>query len=418
MRKIFYLLLVGLVPFLASCDKETTYTINKSGSLTIKVVDSDGNGVDNAKIDLRLSGETLFYDSTDVSGVYKSEEMLEGIYRCYVSVTRNGLVYNSNQYVQVIAGENKRIEVNPFGNSKNITIGLSNYYNDAPISANVLICPRVNVSLDEYKELAYFSGKTTNGQFSVDEVPYGSYYVVFYDDNDKTLGTNEIYVSKDSQSEYKSYVYVSTITVKLLNYYNDEPIATPYNALIAPSWRESLEEYKQHAVAQGKTNTQGTVVFENIVSSNNYSHYRIIIYDDNNNIVKDESVYVEEHTPVFKLYIYVGTIENSGKLNLTFVNSFDNEAILPNLDFGIMLEDDYYDIYYTPNSKVADYVAKAHFLGKTNSEGKISFSDFPADVNYVVFVYKGTNGYYVNNHYVYLLNGENKTYTIRVNFYD
>ena len=386
MKKIFYFLLVGLVPFLASCEKETTYTINKSGSLTIKVVDSDDNGIDNAKIDLRLSGETLFYDSTDVSGVYKSEEMLEGIYRCYVSATRNGLVYNSNQYVQVIAGQNKHVEINPFGDSKKISVGLSNYYNDTPILANVLICPWVNASLDEYKELAYFSGKTTNGQFSVDEIPYGSYHVVFYDDNDKILETIEIYVSKDSQSEYKSYVYVSTVTVKLVNYYNDAPFTTPYNVLIVPGWGwgNSLDEYKEQAVAKGKTNA-GTVVFENIASPYENYHYQIIFYDDNNNIVKDEGAYVEEGNPVFEFYMYASTV------TVKLVNYYNdapiatpyNVLIVPGWGWGNSLDE---------NKQQA--VAK----GKTNA-GAVVFENIVSpyeNYHYQIIFYDDNNNIVMN----------------------
>ena len=392
MKKIFYFLLIGLVPFLASCDKETVYTINKSGTITIKVVDSDGNGIDKAKIDLRLSGETLFYDSTDVSGVYKSEEILEGTYRCYVSAMRNGLSYNINRYVQVIAGQNKYIEINPFGESKKITVGLSNYYNDAPVIANVLVCPQINATLDEYKELAYFSGKTTaDGLFSVDEVPYGDYYVVFYDDANKILKNNYMYVSKDGSSEFKFYIYASTITVKLLNYYNDAPIVTPYNVLITQGWMNSLEEYKQNAIGKNKTNDQGVVVFENIISSNNYCHYRVVIYDDNNNIVKEESVYVEESTPEFKLYLHnsENPFGDTVTAYIKLIRHQDNSQTVANVLIGPE----------APINSLEEYKNVAFFAGRTTADGWISFDGVPLNWRGQIIFYTDSGEVYYRNYF-------------------
>ena len=403
MKKIFYFLLIGLVPFLASCDKETVYTINKSGSLTIKVVDSDGNGIDKAKIDLRLSGETLFYDSTDVSGVYKSEEMLEGIYRCYVSVTRNGLVYNSNQYVQVIAGQNKHVEINPFGDSKKISVGLSNYYNDAPVMANVLICPQINATLDEYKELAYFSGKTTAaGQFAINEIPYGSYNVVFYDDNDKILRNDYMYVNKDGSPEFKFHIYISTITVKLVNYYNDAPFTTPYNVLVVPGWGNSLDEYKESAVAQGKTNA-GTVVFENIVSPYENYHYQIVFYDDNNNIVKEEGVYVEESTPEFNFYMYASTV------TVQLVNYY-NDAPLASLN--VLLVRNWMN-------SLEEYKQHAVAQGKTNAQGSVVFENLVSFYNgysYHVIAYNDDDQVQVDD-YIYISQAS-ESFTLGVWWWD
>ena len=58
---------------------------------------------------------------------------------------------------------------------------------------------------------------------------------------------------------------------------------------------DSLEEYRQVAIAKGKTNDQGVVVFENIVSSDNdYYYYRVIAYDDNEQTRIEDSIYLNE----------------------------------------------------------------------------------------------------------------------------
>jgi len=206
MKKIFYFLLVGLVPFLASCDKEKTVILKQSGTLTFKVVDNDGNGIDKAKISIG----SIVYDSTDVSGVYKTEELLEGVYNFSIEAKKPGgkAPYRYSRSIQVIAGENKYIEVNPFEYSSKVTITLKDGNNN-PLSWNILICPDAyQNSLEEYKESAYYTGKATDqGRIYFDEIPYNSYTVVYYSDNNNSgYRTDYIYVNDPTESfNFRSY---------------------------------------------------------------------------------------------------------------------------------------------------------------------------------------------------------------------
>jgi len=203
MKKILYFLLVGLVPFLASCDKEKTYVLKQSGTLTFKIVDNDGKGVDKAKITIG----SIVYDSTNVSGVYKTEELLEGTYNFSIEAKKPGVKapYRYSRSTQVIAGENKTIEANPFEYSSKVTITLKDS-NGNPLSRNILICPEVYAnSLEEYKEMAYYTGKTTDqGRIYFNEIPYNHYRIVWYEDSQ--YGSDYLYVNEPTKS-FTFYTY-------------------------------------------------------------------------------------------------------------------------------------------------------------------------------------------------------------------
>ena len=211
MKKIFYFLLVGLVPFLASCDKEKNVILKQSGTLTFKVVDNEGKGIDNAKVFIGFYDETIINDSTNASGVYKTEDLLEGVYDFSIEAKKPGgkAPYRYSRGAQVIAGENKTIEVNPFEYSSKVTITLRNGYDEPLSSMNILICPDMYAnSLEEYKKSAYFTGKTNaQGVVLFNEVPYNYYTVVYYsDNNDSGYRTSYIYVNDPTES-FNLYTY-------------------------------------------------------------------------------------------------------------------------------------------------------------------------------------------------------------------
>jgi len=210
MKKIFYFLLVGLVPFLASCDKEKTVILKQSGTLTFKVVDNNGKGIDNAKVFIGFYDETIINDSTNASGVYKTEELLEGVYNFSIEAKKPGgkAPYRYSRSTQVIAGENKTVEVNPFEYSSKVTITLRDNYNYDPLaSTDVLICPDIYVnSLEEYKKMAYYTGKTNaEGVVSFNEIPYNYYTIVYYIDNGR-YWTRDSYVNDPTES-FTFYAY-------------------------------------------------------------------------------------------------------------------------------------------------------------------------------------------------------------------
>ena len=314
MRKIIYLLMLGLIPMLASCDKELNVKLKQSGSLTIKAVDNDGKGIDNAKISLVMHGETFIDDSTDASGIYKTGELLENMYTLSVSVKKGKLTYSDRRPIQVISGEEKYVEMAPFKNSGKITLHLYKNSPDKPIaSANVVICPNtIANSVDEYIEMAYLKGKLNDkGVIFFEEIPFNSSYrAVFYDNNKKIL-VNRSFDTYDAAGSADFYfrMYTSSVSISVLNGYSYEPIAS-LNVLMLPSnvYSNSLEECKAKALFNKTTNSDGVAVFDEVLyEKNDYypTNYRFLVYNRRNNVVLSENYYEVYHSShTYDMFVY------------------------------------------------------------------------------------------------------------------
>lgn len=177
-----------------SCEKNPdniTVTIINSGTLKVKVTDNSNNGVAKAKLSVysRVNDgyDRIFYDSTDASGNLDVGKLLEGSYEFYLWVKKDNRIYNSRGYFQVIAGNERIIEVNPFRNVGNVTVSIVNTNNEPITGVNVALIPHpkfsnINYTFESLLQEAYFTGVVnSNGSVRIEKIPADwEYSVLIY----------------------------------------------------------------------------------------------------------------------------------------------------------------------------------------------------------------------------------------------
>jgi|SRR5690554_499351 len=221
MRKITFLL-VAFSLLLASCEKDSdnlTVLLNQSGTLSIKVVDSSQNGFKGAKVSISSSipdGERIYYDSTDINGICDIGKVLQGQYEYYVYAEKDNKIYSYSEYFQVIAGDDKTIETNPFLNVGDARVRVVNINSEPITNINVALIPHPNYSNVDYYfqdliDEAYAIGKTdSEGWVEFQNLPAGSKYsmeysvIAYYDSENYDYPTynNYFYITRDSNSNF------------------------------------------------------------------------------------------------------------------------------------------------------------------------------------------------------------------------
>ncbi len=221
MKKLSLILLLATSLFI-SCEKDPdniTVVLNGSGSLSIKVIDEQNNAFNGAKVNVYSSipeGERIFYDSTDASGVCNVGKVIQGQYLYYVSAEKDNRIYNIAEYFQVIAGESKTIEVNPFLNVGKLSIRIIDYFSNPVELVNVALIPHSNYSnvtyyFDDLLEEAYFNARTNaDGWVTFDKVPAGAMYsseysvLVYFSSSEYAYpySNNGFYVYRDTERKY------------------------------------------------------------------------------------------------------------------------------------------------------------------------------------------------------------------------
>ena len=222
---------------LVSCEKDPdnlTVLLNQSGTVSLKVTDDNQNGFSGAKISIYSSipeRERIFYGSTDVNGICTIGKVLQGQYMYYISAENNKKTYQSSEYFQVIAGEDKIIEVNPFLNIGDARIRIVKGYANEPIAdVNVALIPHPNYSNETYYfqellEEAYAIGKTNSeGWVEFQNLPAGAggysfeYSVLVYFDSstyDYPVSNNYVYITRDVKRDFTIRVNFISVPLKI-----------------------------------------------------------------------------------------------------------------------------------------------------------------------------------------------------------
>jgi len=205
------------LPFLFfSCEKDDiNVTLNQSGTINVKVIDNDNKGIDGAMVTISYSSysDAAYEGKTNSSGICKTDKLLQGIYDCYAQVTYNNVPYYDSKSVQVIAGENKTVEINPISNAGTAIINVRPYYGSINVAGlNVALIPYYqNIeSIEKIKGMAHFIGKTnSNGTVQITDIPASVEYRVYvYDDNTVYRNYNGyFYIRKGHISEFTVEIY-------------------------------------------------------------------------------------------------------------------------------------------------------------------------------------------------------------------
>lgn len=189
------LILVFIALFI-SCAKEPdsmTVFLNQSGTVSIKVVDNNKNAFKGAQVSIYSSvpgDQRIYFDSTDVSGICNVGKILQGQYKYHVTAKKDKPVYSYSEYFQIIAGDDRILEVNPFKNTGKISIKIINSQMVPVGNVNIALIPHPNFSNEDYifNDLineAHFTSKTnTDGWTQFEGIPVDrEYSVLVYFDN-------------------------------------------------------------------------------------------------------------------------------------------------------------------------------------------------------------------------------------------
>jgi hypothetical protein len=209
---------------LPSCEKHPdnlTLLLDQSGIVSFKVTDDNLNGVQGAKISIYSSipeKERIYYGSTDSKGICAIGKILQGQYTYFISAINNKKTYHLRESFQVIAGEDKIIEVNPFLNIGDARVRIEKGYSMEPIAdVYVAIIPHANYSnvtyyFQELIEEAYAIEKTNSeGWVEFQNLPAGpggysfEYSVLVYFDSstyDYPTSNNYVYITRGVKQDF------------------------------------------------------------------------------------------------------------------------------------------------------------------------------------------------------------------------
>lgn len=220
--KILFIALVSVIMF-SSCEKndEKIIVLNNSGTLTIKVLDENNQPCNDATVSIYSNGNLLFQDTTNTSGIFNVGKLLYGEYQYRVSAKKENRVYGDTRVVQIVAGENKVIQVNPYSYVSKVKFTVFNAYNGEVIpdrSVGLLTYSNSGQSqlstLEDYIKLCYFIKKTDlNGEVIFENVPVGSINstayktIVFEDNTNWEVISNTFYVYPHETKSYLLEVY-------------------------------------------------------------------------------------------------------------------------------------------------------------------------------------------------------------------
>lgn len=188
MKKILLSGLIILTVFsvflLSSCEKSDDHTIviNNAGNLTIKVLDENNQLCTDADVRVYSEGGKLYEDTTNITGIFNVGKLLYGEYSYSISAKKENRSYGDNRFFQIVAGDDKVIQINPFDIVSKVKITIVNYMTGQSVPGiSVGIMPygysSTNLAFEDYVKLCYFIKVTdSNGQVLFDGVPAGSIY--------------------------------------------------------------------------------------------------------------------------------------------------------------------------------------------------------------------------------------------------
>lgn len=228
MRKIEFAGLIILAVFsafiLSSCEKNDDYkiVINNSGNLTIKVLDENNQPCTGATVRIYGEGGKLYEDTTNTTGIFNIGKLLYGEYSYSISAKKENRKYSESRIFQIVAGDDKVIQINPYSLVSKVKITVVNYWTGQPmpdISLGLMpyesLGQGTSFSFEDYVKLCYYIKVTdSNGQVLFDEVPVGSIYsrpytaLIFTDETHWQTSGNSLNVYN---GETRSYIIQSTL---------------------------------------------------------------------------------------------------------------------------------------------------------------------------------------------------------------
>jgi len=220
MKKLFLFPLLTFIILMSSCDKypdKMTITINRQGTVLTTVLDKDKLPVEGAEVSINNNGSGWESDNwkgiTDSSGKWKSESLLEGNYNFYATLKKGKVTYYDRKLIQVIAGQEKTLTLEPFSNSGDVTLAVTDYYGEAINDINVsLIQYYQEFDIENIQSVAHFTGVTnSNGIVKFTDIPVEVQYRAVVYDNQRIFD-----VSSNSVNSTKGEVIFQT--VRIYNY--------------------------------------------------------------------------------------------------------------------------------------------------------------------------------------------------------
>lgn len=191
-------LLFVMMLIIVSCEEEQelNVSLSKSGSVRVYIL-TGGQDFDEALV--RISSESatridiVSEGYAGPNGVYESEKLYPGIYRCELTVRKGALIYNKTVNFHVNPSETTNLELNPLNNSGDLKVTVIDVL-EAPIEGiHVALIPHHDYTAITYaqmEETAWYQGTTnSNGEVTFTGAPvldyyYGTYTLFIYYDEE------------------------------------------------------------------------------------------------------------------------------------------------------------------------------------------------------------------------------------------
>lgn len=158
----------------------------------------------------------IFHDTTNSDGTLNVGKLLEGHYECYVRAEKNNIFYGDRKSFQIISGDTKTIEINPFLNVGTISVKIIDQGSYIIPNVNVALIPFHSYSYEDYEfdelmEAAYYFEVTdSEGWVTFENVPAGSPYsydysiMAFYDSETYSYPNqgNSLYTTRNVERQF------------------------------------------------------------------------------------------------------------------------------------------------------------------------------------------------------------------------
>ncbi len=383
------LALMMLMGTFAACTKEAedmTITFNESASLSLTLVDDNGDAIADQGVHLYSSdGDLIDYQVTDENGSISYGELLTNQYSIRVkNIELNGTVYNVVKSVQIIAGSSKKVTINPADYTASIEATFINGYDSSEKIEGLYVyavssedAVYIN-TIDDIKSRAFASDTTdTNGVAALENVPSDLSFRIYYTSADESFVSYATYDALD-RGDIKKITWeidLSDVTFNFSNYNTDE-IVEGVNVLLVDYSdfynldEITLENIKTCNYSSTISDDNGEANFDNVWQGT----YMVVYYVNENDLYyNDYYMYDEEESYSYYLADFEVTVYD------------DNYGYYEGINVALINEDFYYSLD-SEDRTLENLLEGAIATGTTDSEGSFIKENTTLSSNYYMAI--------------------------------
>lgn len=400
MKKLNLLILMLTALFLFSCEKndDITVSINECGSLELRIIDNEKRPVENAHITLMdVESESILIkdEVLGIEGIYKMDKILQGSYKCFISVERDGKEYVMTSYFQIFTKDNKVVEYNPFSNTGIINVSAKISGANDITQYSLAIVPYngiITTSVDEVKENAFIiKNLNENGKLTISDIPADLSYVVYIYKDNIIYNSSTFSKTKKDQDIFVAF-NVGTLNVNIggevADYNKYDVIVTPYM-----SSNVQINEIKRNTLFSGKSDSDGKITFKEVPYSTSYTVFLVkndIIYNSYSFNINNQSSNVSLNVGSISVKVQ-GSITNPTSYSIALTqSSYSDLSSIKKVAFADGKLDANANIKFTELS-LYNYQGSSYYI-YLYKDNKIYNSDwnnwYSADESRTIYIYE------------------------------